>query len=163
MNHQVKVCADAKNEANESNKTNNCMLKIWGILVDYDLLPLAHLAGWKNGSGEVPDFGNESSQSGAYIKMGDGGLEMVPEQVPQGWVQGYWGAFYTDPDTRTAQTAYIKIPAKLHFVATVGLAQNATGSDGVTFKLGLKDMSDTMNFLPGKKMTVPGQFEVMGH
>ncbi|MCX6007577.1 MAG: hypothetical protein NTZ34_10040, partial [Chloroflexi bacterium] len=37
--------------------------------------------------------------------------------------------------------------------------QNATGSDGVTFKLGLRDLSDTMNFLPGKKMTVPGKFE----
>ena len=91
--------------------------------------------------------------------MGDGSLEMVPEQVPQGWIQGYWGAFFTDPETRVPQTAYIKIPAKMHFVSTVGLAQNATGSDGVTFKLGLKDMSDTMNFLPGKKMTVPGQFE----
>ena len=27
MNHQVKVCADAKNEAMENDKTNNCMLK----------------------------------------------------------------------------------------------------------------------------------------
>jgi len=159
MNQVVKVCADAKNEATELSKTNNCMLKIWGILLDYDLLPLAHLAGWKNGSGDVPTFGVESSKSGAYIKMGDGGLEMVPEQVPQGWIQGYWGAFYTDLDTHAAQTAYIKIPAKLHLLTTVGLAQNATGSDGVTFKLGLKDMSDTMNFLPGKKMTIPGTFE----
>ena len=159
LNHQVKVCADAKNEATEADKTNNCMLKIWGILLDYDLLPLAHLASWKNTSGNVPAFGSESNQAGGFIKMGDGSLEMVPEQVPQGWIQGYWGAFFTDPETRVPQTAYIKIPAKMHFVSTVGLAQNATGSDGVTFKLGLKDMSDTMNFLPGKKMTVPGQFE----
>jgi hypothetical protein len=160
MNHMVKVCADAKNEAVEANKTNNCMLKLWGILVNYDLLPLAHLASWKNGSGGSPASGVETSQYGAFIKMGDGSLEMVPEQVPQGWIQGYWGAFYTDTETRVPYTSYVKIPAKLHFVSTVGLAQNATGSDGVTFKLGLKDMSDTMNFLPGKKMTVPGQFEV---
>ena len=99
MNHVVKVCADAKNEATEANKTNNCMLKIWGILLDYDLLPLAHLASWRNTSGNVPAFGSESSQSGGYIKMGDGSLEMVPEQVPQGWIQGYWGAFYTDSQT----------------------------------------------------------------
>jgi len=159
MNHMVKVCADAKNEAVEISKTNNCMLKLWGSLVDYNLLPLAHLAAWKNGSGGVPDFGVETSQYGAYIKMGDGGLEMVPEQVPQGWIQGYWGEFYTDTDTHTAETAYIKIPAKLHLISTVGLAQNATGSDGVTFKLGLRDLSDTTNFLPGKTMTVPGKFE----
>lgn len=159
MNHQVKVCADARNEATESNKMNNCMLKLFGTLVDYDLLPLAHLATWKNGSGGVPAFGNEVSTYGAYIKMGDGGLEMVPEPVPQGWIQGYWGAFYMDTDTRTAQVAAIKIPPKLHFVANVGLASNATGSDGATFKFGVRDLSDTMNFLPGKKMTVPGQFE----
>ena len=120
---------------------------------------LASLASWKNGSGEVPAFGVETSQSGAYIKMSDGGLEMVPEQVPQGWIQGYWGSFYTDQETRTDQVAAIKIPTKLHFIATVGLSPSATGSDGVTFKLGLKDLSDTMNFLPGKTMTVPGQFE----
>jgi hypothetical protein len=160
INHQVKVCADAKNEVTESNKTNNCLLRLLGTLIDYDLLPLANLAAWKNSSGAVPDFGNESSSYGAYIKMGDGSLEMVPEKVPQGWIQGYWGVFFTDPDTRTAQVAAIKIPPKLHFLATVGLAPNATGSDGVTFKLGVRDLSDTMNFLPGKKMTVPGQFEV---
>ncbi|RPJ63514.1 MAG: hypothetical protein EHM12_02095 [Dehalococcoidia bacterium] len=159
LNHTVKVCADSKNEAVESNKNNNCIVKIWGILLDYDLLPLSHLAGWKNSSGNVPAFGTDSSASGAYIKMGDGGLEMVPEQVPQGWIQGYWGYFYTDTDTRTPQTAYIKLPARTHFVATVGLGPDATGSDGVTYKLGLRDMSDTMNFLPGKKMTVPGQYE----
>lgn len=159
LNHSVKVCADANNEASESDKTNNCMVKLWGKLIDYSLTPLAHLATWRNGSGGAPAFGVESSQQGAYIKMGDGGLEMVPEPVPQGWIQGYWGDFYTDSELRVARTAAIKIPARLHFIADVGLAQNATGSDGVTFKLGLRDMSDTMNFLPGKKMTAPGQFE----
>jgi hypothetical protein len=160
MNHTVKVCADAKNQDTENDKTNNCIQKLWGTLVDYDLLPLAHLAAWKNSSGEVPAFGTEGSHSGAYIKMSDGGLEMVPEQVPQGWIQGYWGVFYTDTETHVAQVAAVKIPAKLHLIAKVGLASNATGTDGVTFKLGLKDMSDTMNFLPGKIVTVPGQYEV---
>jgi len=159
INHVVKVCADAKNEASEGLETNNCMIKLWGVLMDYDLLPLAHLAIWKNSSGNLPDFGAEGSSSGAYIKMSDGGLEMVPEQVPQGWTQGYWGFFYTDRETQRSMNAAIKIPAKTKFIARVGLAASAQGSDGVTFKLGLKDLSDTNNFLPGKKMTVPGQFE----
>lgn len=159
LNHTVKVCADGKNEVKEGNKSNNCILKIWGILFDYDMLPLAHLAAWKNSSGDVPQFGAENSNSGAYIKLSDGGVEMVPEQVPQGWIQGYWGAFSVNPELKTAETAAIQLPAKTHLIMRVGLANNATGSDGVTFKVGLKDISDVTNFLPGKKMTVPGQFE----
>lgn len=159
LNHVVKVCADGKNELKEGNKNNNCITKLWGILLDYDLLPLAHLAMWKNSSGELPAFGTETSTAGAYIKLGDGSLEMVPEQVPQGWIQGYWGAFSVNPELKTAQTAYIKLPTRTHLVMKVGLAANAQGSDGVVFKVGLKDMTDITNFLPGKKMTVPGQFE----
>ena len=159
LNHVIKVCADGKNEIKEGNKTNNCLIKIFGILFDYDMLPLAHLAMWKNSMGEVPAFGTEGSTQGAYIKLGDGGVEMVPDQVPQGWIQGYWGAFSVSPEFKTAQTAAIKLPAKTHLLMRVGLANNAQGSDGVTFKVGLKDLSDTTNFLPGKKMTVPGQFE----
>lgn len=159
LNHQVKVCADGKNEVKESNKNNNCLMKIWGILFDYDLLPVAHLATWKNSAGEMPAFGSESSTTGAYIKLGDGGLEMVPQQVPQGWIQGYWGIFSVDPELKTPLTAAIMLPPKTHLKLRVGLASHAQGSDGVTFKVGLRDLSDTTNFLPGKKMTVPGQFE----
>jgi len=159
LNHAVKVCADGKNEAREGNKNNNCMTKVWGILLDYDLLPVAHMATWKNSAGEMPSFGAEGSTAGAYIKMSDGGLEMVPEQVPQGWIQGYWGAFSTDRETRAAQTAAIKLPAQTHLKLRVGLAYHAQGSDGVTFRVGLRDVTDTLNFLQSKKMTVPGQFE----
>lgn len=159
LNHEVKVCADGRNEAKESNKNNNCLMRIWGILLDYDMLPLAHLATWKNSAGEMPAFGTEGSTTGAYIKMSDGGLEMVPEQVPQGWIQGYWGIFSVDPELKTPVTAAIMLPAKTHLKLRVGLASHAQGSDGVTFKVGLRDLSDSINFLPGKKMTVPGQFE----
>ena len=82
-----------------------------------------------------------------------------PDQAPQGWIQGAWGYFYTDPEFHVARTAAIKVPASLHFVARVGLAPNATGSDGVTFKLGIRDMSDQTNFLPGKTMKAPGVYE----
>ena len=159
LNRQVKVCADGKNEAKEGNKNNNCLMKIWGILFDYDMLPLAHLATWKNSAGEMPAFGAESSKTGAYIKLGDGGLEMIPEQVPQGWIQGSWGIFSVHPELKTPITAAVMLPAKTHLKMRVGLASNAQGSDGVTFKVGMRDLSDTVNYLPGKKMTVPGQFE----
>jgi hypothetical protein len=159
LNHVVKICADGKNDVKEGNKNNNCLMKLWGILFDYDMLPLAHLADWKNSAGEMPAFGSEGSTTGAYIKLGDGGVEMIPDQVPQGWIQGYWGAFSVSPELHTPQTAAIKLPAKTHLRCRVGLANNAQGSDGVTFKVGLKDLTDMTNFLPGKKMTVPGVFE----
>jgi hypothetical protein len=47
----------------------------------------------------------------------------------------------------------------MHFKATVGLAANALGGDGVNFMFGLKDLSDAVTFFPAKKMTVPGQFD----
>lgn len=159
LNRQVRVCADGRNEAKESNKNNNCLTRIWGILLDYDMLPLAHLATWRNSAGEMPAFGSEGSATGAYIKLGDGGLEMVPQQAPQGWIQGYWGMFSVDPEFKTPVTAAIQLPPQTHLKLRVGLAGHAQGSDGVTFKVGMRDLSDTVNFLPGRKMTVPGQFE----
>ncbi|MBN1691401.1 MAG: hypothetical protein JW901_10285 [Dehalococcoidia bacterium] len=159
VNHVVKVCADGENKASESNKSNNCMTKIWGILMDYNLAQLAHLATWKNSSGTLPDVGTEDSPKGAYIKMASGGLMMVPDQVPNGWIQGYWGYFYQDNYGGPGRTAYIQLPANVHLTTRVSLAANASGSDGVTFKVGLRDMSDSVTFLPGKTMTVPGQQE----
>jgi hypothetical protein len=159
LNYTVKVCADAKDESKEASETNNCMNKIWGQLFDYNLPPSAHLASWRNSSGEAPTQGVESSRTGAYIQMSGGGLEMVPDQAPQGWIQGYWGFFYTDRESGRTLTASIKVPPKLKFVARVGLSESASGSDGVTFKLGIRDTSDQTNFFPGKTMKMPGVYE----
>jgi hypothetical protein len=159
INHTVKVCADAKAELKESSESNNCMRKNWGVLMKVDLLQVAHLAKWTNSQGEQPRFGVEGSTTGAYIPLSGGGLETVPPPVPQGWIQGTWGFFYVDKDTRAAQSAPVVVPAKGKFIARVGLSENAKNSDGVTFKIGMRDMSDNVNFLPGKKMTVPGKYE----
>ncbi len=158
-NFTARVCANAGNQIAETDTNNNCFTRILSGLVDYNLIPLAHLADWTNGTPSAPMFGAEDSQNGAYINQGDVSLEMVPNQVPQGWIQGTWGAFYTEAVSRSDMIAAIKVPASLHFKATVGLADNAQAGDGVTFRLGLKDLGDTVTFLPGKRMTVPGQFE----
>jgi hypothetical protein len=157
--HAVKVCANTQDPIAEADTTNNCIVKIVGPVMSYDLLPLAQYATWMNSAGDVPDFGSESNPNGGFIKQGDGSLEMIPVQVPQGWTQGYFGYRYMDKLTNTYQTAAIQVPANTHFIATVGLSPNAVGSDGVTFKFGMKDLSDNVNFLPGKQMTIPGQFE----
>jgi len=160
QNHTVKVCADAKNEVGESSENNNCKYKIWGMLWDYDMLAVSHLPDYYNSWDKLlkTEGAVESDPHGAHIKMSDGGLEMVPEAKPQGWMRGKWGVFYSDYGGTTRMYP-IKVPAKLKFKATVGLSNTALGSDGVTFKLGFLDSTDTLRFIGEKKMTVPGVFE----
>jgi hypothetical protein len=160
LNHTVKVCADAKNEASEGDEDNNCMFKLWGILWNYDMLAVSHMPTYYNSWDQLAytEGLNESDPHGAHIKMSDGGLEMVPEQKPQGFLRGKWGIFYQDY-AGAIRKYPIKIPAKTKFIARVGLDERGQGSDGVTFKLGFLDSTDTLRFLDSKKMTVPGKFE----
>jgi len=160
QNHTVKVCADATDKATEADEINNCLYKIWGNLWDYDLLALSHMAYYYNSwdSLDYMEGLTESDKKGAHIKMADGSLEMVPEAKPQGFIRGKWGIFWTDYN-QDVWIYPIKIPPKLHFKARVGLSNTATGSDGVTFKIGFLDSTDTLRWLGDKKMTVPGKFE----
>jgi hypothetical protein len=163
-NSKVMVCADAKNNAGEAVEANNCKVIIVGILWDYDMLSEFNLAAWSNGEGNLPEPGSENSAGGAHFKLNDASTETViqlltvPQHVPNGWVQGTWGYFYAD-EYHSPKAAAIKIPTKLHFVSRIGLAGNAKGSDGATFKFGLKDLNGNVNWIASKKMTVPGAFE----
>jgi len=167
LNHMIKACADGKNQAIEGDKNNNCASKVYGILFKYDMLPQGHQATWVSNLGPVDYYTTESSTQGAHFKLGDGSFEMIPPKWPNSWIQGYFGYFMTtDPglgyvNTGPTATAVlpIKIPPKLKFIGRVGLAQNATGTDGVTFKLGLKGLNDVTNIVGSKTMTQPGVFE----
>jgi len=164
-NTKVMICADAQNGANEIVETNNCKVMLYGILWDYELLRVSNLATWRNGDGDMPEPGSETSVNGAHFQIANMDmevtpqLEIIPQQVPQGWMQGTWGYFYSDAEYGSPKTAAVKIPAKLHYVAKVGLARNAIGSDGVTVKFGLKDLNDAVNWVASKKLTTPGAFE----
>lgn len=164
QNYNVKVCADVKGEAVETNDTNNCKVAVLGTLWEYDLLSVSNLATWRNSDGDYPEAGSEGNVNGAHFKIANleleaaSHLETIPKQVPQGWMQGTWGYFYAD-EFGSRRTTAIKIPAKLHFVSKIGLARNATGSDGVTFKFGVKDLNDSVTWIDSKKATVPGVLE----
>ena len=167
MNHMIKACADAENTASEANKNNNCASKIYGILFKYDLLPQSHMARWVSNLGPMEYFTSEDSATGAHFVLTNGGVEMVPPRVPNGWIQGYYGFFYTTPGTLgmvdTGPTATpilpIRIPPKLKFIGRVGLAANATGTDGVTFKFGIRGLDDVTNIIGTKTVTQPGASE----
>jgi hypothetical protein len=164
-NHRVKVCADARSGASELVETNNCKVTLVGKLWEYDLLRVANLATWRNGDGDVPEPGGEGNVHGAHIQVPNRDMEVIPQletipqQVPQGWMQGIWGYFYYGETDHSPKMTAIKIPAKLRFAAKVGLSRDATGTDGVTYRFGLRDLNDTVTWIDSKKMTAPGVFE----
>lgn len=164
-NNKIKVCADANNEANETVETNNSKVTLIGILWDYDLLRVSNLATWRNGNGNLPEPGSENNLNGAHFQIANANMEMtplletIPQQVPQGWIQGTWGYFYSLEEYGSPKIAALKIPAKLHFTSKVGLSRNASGSDGVLLKFGLKDLNDTVTWIESKKLTVPGDLQ----
>jgi subtilase family serine protease len=50
---EVKVCADAENAIEESDKDNNCTTVIWGVTFTYDFVKNAHLAKWRSSAGDL--------------------------------------------------------------------------------------------------------------
>lgn len=156
---KIEVCADARNEAVETNEKNNCMVRVLGILYSRDLLTDGRFAYWVNSSGKRPSAASETSPDGAYIKLSGGGYEMVPEQKPFGWIEGITGYYFSNSISLQMVSYPIRIPAKTSFIASTSLDKRAGSNDGVTFKLGLMDRKGNVVFLPGKTMLAPGTFE----
>ncbi|MDD5494228.1 MAG: CARDB domain-containing protein [Dehalococcoidia bacterium] len=163
-NYKVHVCADGNNEAAEAVETNNCKSTVIGIPWEFDLLPVSNMALWRNNDGDYPAAGSDNEVKGAHYKLtnfdADSPVQLVtiPQQVPNGWMQGIFGYFYSD-EFGSSRIGAINMPAKVHFIARIGLMQNATGSDGVTFKFGLKDLNDNVTWLASKTVTAPGASE----
>jgi hypothetical protein len=164
-NNKVTVCTNVANAANETVTSNNCKITLVGMLWDYDLLSVSTMATWRNGNGDMAESGSVNNANGAHLQIANNymettpQLEMIPQQVPQGWMQGTWGYFYSDPEYHSPKIAAIEIPAKLHFISRVGLSRDAVGSDGVTFRLGLRDLNDTVTWVGSKTVSTPGAFE----
>ncbi len=165
LNTKIEVCADAQGKASEAVETNNCKVMVLGTPWSYDLLSVNTLATWTNGAGNIPETGGEGNVVGAHFQVSTGSIdvtptvETIPQQVPDGYMQGTWGYFYAD-ELGSQKMAPIRIPPKLHFMGNIGLARNATGSDGVTFKFGLRDsVNNNVTWVDSKKVTAPGPLE----
>lgn len=164
-NNKVMVCADAGNLVREVIEDNNCRSTLIGIMWEQDLLRSANLARWNNNDGIILEQGTESTPAGAHFQIPNSNMEVtpmletIPQQVPQGWMQGTFGYFYSIEEYGSPAIAAIQVPPKLHFIATVGLSPEAKSRDGITFRFGLKDLNDTVTWLSSKSMTVPGAFE----
>lgn len=157
ISNMVKVCIGINGNASDSKENKNCIASLWGELLDYDLLPLSHLASFTNGKNMIAPLGPDRNPNGSVSKMSDGSLQMLPEQTTQGYVQGYWGFYYTG--NSVGESAPMKIPAKAHLITRVGLPDTARGGDGTYFKVGLRTAGDNVKLIASKKMTIPGVFE----
>jgi hypothetical protein len=143
----VRVCADAGNGIEESDKDNNCLTKIWGQTFTYDFVQNAHLAEWRSSAAIVtwPKFAG--NQPGAAYLEGNA-LIMCPEQASNGWIQGRFADFYYNPGTKTTRSMLITVPENARFTAQVGFKTGATSTDGVVVALGYLDEAGGIVLFP---------------
>jgi hypothetical protein len=149
----VKVCADAEDAVSESDEGNNCGSQIWGETFVYDFVDKAHLASWRNGTGELKwpmAPGDKKGTASVLINS----LVMCPEQVSQGWIQGRFADFYVDKELGP-RSRPIVVPPGAKFIAKVGFKGDEMSTDGVSVALGYLDATGSVVLFP--KMDVyPG-------
>jgi hypothetical protein len=145
--HYVKVCANAEDSIEESDKGNNCLTKNWGQTFTYDFVQNAHLAEWRSGAAVItwPKFAG--NQPGAAYLEGNA-LIMCPEQVSNGWIQGRFADFYYNPGTKTTRSSLLEVPENARFTAQVGFKTGATSTDGVVIALGYLDEAGGIVLFP---------------
>jgi hypothetical protein len=141
----VKVCADTENDIEESDKSNNCLVKILGLTFTYDFAKNAHFAEWRNGTGELTWPMVASDSKGAAYVQGST-LVMCPQQVSNGWILGRFADFYSDlGQTRSRE---LEVPKYARFTAKVGFKEGNVSTDGVRVGLGYLDATGSVVLFP---------------
>jgi hypothetical protein len=153
----IKVCADAKNDIEETNKANNCTTILWGQPFMYDFTNQAHRATWRSSAegvaGDITFGGIPHKNGAAYIYLGD--LFMCPQQVKNGWILGRFADFYSE--FGASQSREIEVPARAVFTAQLGYKQGATSTDGVRVALGYLDETFSLVLFPKMDVYSDGQ------
>jgi hypothetical protein len=141
----VKVCADAENDIEESDKSNNCLIKIWGQTFTYDFVENAHLAEWRSSAGDLKWPMVASDSKGAAYVLNDR-VVMCPQQVSNGWIMGRFADFYSElGETRSRE---LVVPKYAKFTAKVGFKQSDLSTDGVRVALGYLDATGSVVLFP---------------
>jgi len=145
----LRICADAKNEATESNENNNCMEATWGIHLTYSFVENAEFAEWDNGTKKLDwPMSNLDDKGAAFFNhslLEDGksyadGLAMYPKHVSQGIIRGTFGhAEHKDPIHITLNE--VTIPADTTFTAMLGFAKGAEAPEGATATFAVVDLN----------------------
>jgi PKD repeat protein len=153
----IKVCADAENDIEESDKSNNCLTKIWGQTFTYDFVQNAHLAKWRSGAGDLkwPMVASDS-KGAAYVLNNT--VVMCPEQVSNGWILGRFADFYSElGETRSRE---LVVPKYAKFTAKVDLKQSDLSTDGVRVALGYLDATGSVVLFPKMDVYSDGALRV---
>jgi hypothetical protein len=141
----VKACADAGNDIEESAESNNCLAKIWGQTFTYDFTENAHMAEWRSGAGELK-WPVVSGDSGSVSAAGST-LIMCPQKVSNGWIQGRFADYYTPYLGAPMNSREIEIPYGARFTARVGLTGD-TPTDVVRVAFGYLDVTGSVVLFP---------------
>ncbi len=153
----VKVCADAENDIEESDKSNNCLVKILGLTFTYDFAKNAHFAEWRNGTGELTWPMVASDSKGAAYVQGST-LVMCPQQVSNGWILGRFADFYSElGETRSRE---LVVPKYAKFTAKVGFKEGESPTDSAGVALGYVDATGSVVMFPKIDVYNDGQLHV---
>jgi len=143
----VRVCADAGDDIEESDKGNNCLAKIWGQTFTYDFVRNAHMAKWRSGAGDLkwPMVASDS-KGAAYLLYNT--LVMCPEPVSNGWIQGRFADYYTPYFGAPISSRELVVPELAKFTAKVGFKSGTASTDGVGVALGYLDATGSVVLFP---------------
>jgi len=155
----VRVCADAENAIEESDKGNNCLTKIWGQTFTYDFVKNAHLAKWRSSAGDLKwPMVSYDKKGAAYLLYNT--LVMCPEPVSNGWIQGRFADFYIKYYGQETSSRELVIPEHAKFTARVGFKQGDFSTDGVGVALGYLDATGSVVLFPKMDVYSDGTLRV---
>jgi len=145
----VKACADAGNDIEESNEDNNCLAKTLGDKFTYDFVTYASKADWRSSAGNLTWMIGYNDKTGSVHKLTDK-LVMCPPQVSDGWIQGTFSnpEYYSQHIGARITSPEIEIPANAKFTASVSFKDGGAPTDGVRVAFGYLDATGSVALFP---------------
>jgi hypothetical protein len=151
----------------ERDESNNCRTVLWGDKFTYDFMTFYHQALWTSGYGTLTIPTPEENANGAArlnsaaleSNSGSGGLLTVPQQVPNGYIEGKFGDFYTD-ELRQTRVREVIVPALAKFSAYVGFANSSPPNSKAKFTFGVVDQSGSVTFFPAVTASYDGKLDL---
>jgi len=143
----VKACADAGNDIEESNEDNNCLAKTWGDKFTYDFVTNAHMAKWRSNAGDLTWSMGYTNKTGDVHTLNEK-LVMCPPQVSNGWMQGRFADFYSPYFGAPITSREIEVPPNARFTARVGFNEGDVSTDGVRVAFGYVDAAGSVVLFP---------------
>lgn len=168
--NEITICADGGNEVAEANEDNNCYVPTFGQSFTYDFSQYASRALWRSSAGRVDlafvqSSSNGSAQRLASVVAEDGKtysnvLQVVPPAESYGWIEGVFGE-WQETWRMGGVMQPLEMPNNMKLHALVGFVSSAEGSNDVTFKFGLMDVSGTTEWLSQAKAAYDGRLDSM--